>query len=261
VTRVHHRRFFVPVEQWSTTGVTFSPEQARQITRVLRLRAGDAVTAFDGRGREVLASLERATPAQASAQILRELPPLEAAPCQVTLAQVVPRGTAMDRILAKATELGVARIVPLEGERSVRHPPGLASRWVRIVREAAEQCGRRDAPEVLSCIPLSEFLDRHGAETPLIACSPVEGSQPLLAVCERLRGVSSLALLVGAEGGVSDAEIRRGQVHGARLATLGPRLLRAETAAITALGIVQAVLGDMDRMPQRDVTGRDRVGA
>ena len=124
--------------------------QAHQLTQVLRLRSGDDVSVFDGSGREVVASLATATPRRATARILREAPRLPGPGLSITLAQVVPRGAAMDLIVAKTTELGVARLVPLEGERSVRR----ASGWLRIAQ---------------------------------VACDAGEGGWPLLAVCRDLR--------------------------------------------------------------------------
>jgi 16S rRNA (uracil1498-N3)-methyltransferase len=164
----------------------------------------------------------------------------------------------MDLIVAKATELSVARLIPLEGERSVRRASpkesgvlrtGRAPRWQRIAQEAAEQCGRRDLPEIEPTERLEEFLLRHPPETPLVACDAGEGTRPLLALCGELRGASSITLLVGGEGGFSPGEIERMRSHGALFAWLGPRLLRVETAALAALGIIQATLGDWQAPP------------
>jgi len=244
---IHHRRFFVPAERIRDGWVEFAPGQAHQMTHVLRLRPGDQVLVFDGTGREIFASLAAATPRRMTAKILGEAPRLPSARLRVTLAQVVPRGPAMDLIVAKATELGVARIIPLEGERSVRHPSGArSSRWMRIVQEAAEQCGRRDLPEVAAASALEGFLLNHPRETPLLACDAGRESQPLMVACRELQGVSSLTLLVGGEGGLSQAEVEWLRSYGARLASLGPRILRAETAALAALAIIQATLGDWE---------------
>lgn len=215
------------------------------MVHVLRLRPGDRVFVFDGTGREVITSLATATPRKATARIVGELPRMPSARLRVTLAQVAPRGPAMDLIVAKATELGVARIIPLEAERSVRRAAeARTSRWVRIAQEAAEQCGRRDLPEVAPPSTLEAFLGTHPGQTPLLACDAGPGSRPLMAVCRELQGASALTLLVGGEGGLSRTEVGRLQSHGAHLTSLGPRLLRAETAALAALAVIQGTLGD-----------------
>lgn len=242
--RIHHRRFFVLAEHIRDGWVEFGPAQARQMTQVLRLRPGDDVQVFDGTGREIVAALATATPRRARARILREVPRTAPPALSITLAQVMPRGGAMDLVVGKATELGVSKIVPLEAERSVRRATARGPRWRRIVQEAAEQCGRPDLPELAPILSLEEFLRRHPGGIPLVACESAEGSRPLVLVCQDLRHVTRLTLLVGGEGGFSPGELERLRVHGARLASLGPRLLRAETAALAALTIVQAILGD-----------------
>lgn len=242
--RLHHRRFFVLPEHIRNGWVEFAPAQARQITQVLRLRPGDTVAVLDGTGREIVAALATATPRQARARILREVPRVGAPALSVTLAQVIPRGSAMDVIVGKATELGVSRIVPLEAERSVRRATARGPRWRRIAQEAAEQCGRLDLPELAPIASLGAYLRGQPEGVPLVACDLNEGSRPLVSVCQDLRGAAALTLLVGGEGGLSPGEIERLRSPGVHLASLGPRLLRAETAALAALVVVQALLGD-----------------
>jgi 16S rRNA (uracil1498-N3)-methyltransferase len=215
------------------------------------------VSVFDGTGREIVASLTMVTPQKASARLLEELLPLPSAYVRVALAQIVPRGSAMDLIVAKATELGVNCIIPLESERSVRRAAvARSSRWLRIIQEAAEQCGRRDLPEVASTATLEAFLASHPSETPLLACDADPESQPLMAACRELRGVRSLAVLIGGEGGLSPTELGRLRSHGARLTSLGSRILRAETAALAALAILQAAVADWGNRLEDETGGR-----
>ncbi|MBI4574260.1 MAG: 16S rRNA (uracil(1498)-N(3))-methyltransferase [candidate division NC10 bacterium] len=255
-SRLHHRRFFVPGERIREGWVEFTSAQAHQLTEVLRLRPGDQVSVFDGTGREIIAILAAAMRRRATARILGEAPALASPRLAVTLAQVVPRGAAMDLIVAKATELGVARIVPLEGERSVRRTSARAPRWLRIAQEAAEQCGRKDVPEVAAACTVVDFLHGHGRDTPLVACEAGEGSRPLPAVCQELQGPATLTLLVGGEGGLSPGEMERLRSLGAHLGSLGPRLLRTDTAALAALAVIQACLGDWEVRPGGETDGR-----
>jgi len=204
------------------------------------------VSVCDGTGRELMASLATASGVRVVARVVSEMPPVPGSRISLTLAQVVPRGARMDLIVAKATELGVDRIVPLGGERSAAAPAARVGRWLRIAQEAAEQCGRRQLPALSPPSSLDAFLRALAPGTPLVACDAGEGRRPLLAACQELRGTSALTLVVGAEGGLSPAELTRLQECGARLVGLGPRLLRAETAALAALIIIQATLGDWD---------------
>jgi 16S rRNA (uracil1498-N3)-methyltransferase len=245
MTHIHHRRFFVPAEAIQGGVVEFGRDQAHQIARVLRLAVGDQVAVLDGTGREWTARLTDATPRRVTARLGQEVGRASSPRLPLTLAQVIPRGAAMDLIVEKATELGVTRIVPVEAERSVRRATGRTRRWARIACEAAEQCGRRDLPVLAAPCSLAEWLRQHAAGTPLLACHAGPGIAPLAEVCRELQPVAALTLLVGGEGGLSPDEVARVTSRGARLVWLGPRLLRAETAALVAVALVQALLGDL----------------
>jgi 16S rRNA (uracil1498-N3)-methyltransferase len=226
--------------------VAFSPAQARQLSAVLRLREGDLVAVFDGAGREWAARLTLVTPRRALGRLLEEHPPEAPPRVRLTLAQVVPRGAAMDLIAAKATELGVWRIIPLEAERSVRRASasGQGARWRRIIAEATEQCGRRSLPDLVEPRTLDDFLGSHPPDQPLLACDNGAGAVPLAQACRVLTAAPALTVLVGGEGGLSPEEVHRVLSRAGRLVSLGPRLLRAETAALAALVALQVCLGD-----------------
>jgi 16S rRNA (uracil1498-N3)-methyltransferase len=244
---MHHRRFLVAAEAVAHGQVEFGPAQARQLAAVLRLREGDAVSVLDGAGREWSARLTLVTPHRALGRLLEERPPEGPPRVLLTLAQVVPRGAAMDLVVAKATELGVWRIVPLEAERSVRRASvtGRHARWRRIVVEATEQCGRRSLPDVSAPRTLDEFLRGHPPEEPLFVCDNGEGAVPLVQACRAVAGAPALTVLVGGEGGLSPVELDRARSRGGRAVALGPRILRTETAALAALVALQVCLGDL----------------
>ena len=244
--RAHHRRFFLSPEGLTGGLAAFAPAQARQLVSVLRLGAGDLVTVCDGTGREWTAELTQATPRHAQARLLAEHPPEVSPRLLVTLAQVAPRGAAMDLIVAKATELGVACIVPLEAEHSVRRTgvSGREARWRRIMAEASEQCGRRRLPDLAPACAVEEYLRTRLPGQALLVCDHGGGARPLAEICEALRDHAEVAVLVGGEGGLSPEELALATAHGGRRISLGPRLLRAETAALAALAVVQACAGD-----------------
>jgi 16S rRNA (uracil1498-N3)-methyltransferase len=246
MSRTHHYRFFVPPADIRDGLVRFSSAQAHQIARVLRLCSGDPVQVFDGTGRELRVELVTAAPAETVARVTGTTR-RPSGKLRIGLVQVVPRGPHMDLIVAKATELGVSRLVLLEGAHSVRRGGQRLERWRRIAIEAAEQSGRSEVPELASLGSLDDFLAGHPAAEPLILCHEGDDAAPLSALCASLAGATALSLLVGSEGGFAPDEVARCQVAGARLAWLGPRLLRAETAALAALAVVQASLGDWVR--------------
>lgn len=244
--RAHHRRFFLSPEGLAGGQAAFGPAQAHQLASVLRLGPGDRIVVFDGTGREWTAELTQATPRRAQARLLAEQPPETPPRLAVTLAQVAPRGAAMDLIVAKATELGASRIVPLEAEHSVRRTgvSGGEARWRRIIVEAAEQCGRRRLPELTPACAVEQFLGMCPPSQALLVCDQGSGARPLAEICEGLRGAAEVTVLVGGEGGLSPEEIALATVRGGQRISLGPRLLRAETAALAALAVVQACVGD-----------------
>ena len=238
--RAHHRRFLVSPDAIRGGDVDLAVH-ARQLASVLRLHSGDVISVLDGSGREWTAALTEATPRRARARLLSELSALPEAGPAITLVQVVPRGPAMDVILAKATELGVSRIIPVEAAHSVRRIADRRARWERILREAAEQSGRRTAPEIAEPCALESYLRSRTPGT-LLVCHADSSATPVLAACRELAGEAQMACLVGGEGGLAPDELERLRAEGGRLVSLGPLLLRADTAAVALLAVLQAGL-------------------
>ncbi len=220
------------------------PSRAAHHVGVLRLRADDPITLFNGLGGEYECALLRATREGVRARVVAWRDRERESALRVTLAQGLSSGERMDLVLQKATELGVCAIQPVAAERSVvRLSEERAERrlahWRNLVAAACEQCGRNRPPEVRPVATLGEFLA--GVE---------EGPLRLLlspAGTLRLRDLSPAAqvtLLVGPEGGLSEAEEDRAMQAGFAAARLGPRVLRTETAPIAALAALQSMWGD-----------------
>lgn len=208
-----------------------------QIGRVLRLRSGQHVVLLDGRTGASEAELVEVGPDRALARILRAAPCAPEPAISVTLLAAVLKGERQDWLVQKAVELGVARIIPLLTERGVATANGAKpERWRRIAREAAEQCERAVVPEIVDPVPLVE-VSWTGAKA--LACTERDG-RPLPALLAD--GDRDLALLVGPEGGWTDVERSWLARQGAVDASLGPRILRAETAALAALSTVMSHL-------------------
>lgn len=228
------------------------PEAASgHIARVLRLRAGDPLTLFDGRGGEYEAWIEAVERRGVRARIGAHHRIERESPVAVTLLQCLARAERMDLIVQKATELGVAAIVPVQSRHSlVRLEEGSRDRrrrhWLGVAIAACEQCGRNRLPELHEALPFEAACARAAAtaqEPARLVLEPA-GEQPLASALAALRTPAALSLLIGPEGGLCAEELAIAQAHGFRACTLGPRVLRTETAPLAAIAIVQALLGD-----------------
>ncbi|HET7034195.1 MAG TPA: 16S rRNA (uracil(1498)-N(3))-methyltransferase [Thermomicrobiaceae bacterium] len=236
-------RFFVDSPLAPGEVVTLSAEQARQIGAVLRLRPGGQLILFNGDGQNYPARLSALDRLQAAAAIEGAEPAPAYPPPAITLALAPIKAERFDWAVQKATELGVAAVVPLATERTVvsfqtGRVGHRVERWRRIAVEAAEQCGRATLPCIEEPQPFESAV-RLAAKGPAILLWEDERRTPLAAL--PFTALPSLWLLVGPEGGFSAAEVALARAAGLTLATLGPLILRAETAAIAAVATVRAL--------------------
>jgi len=227
--------------------VALNPDQGRYLTAVMRRGIGDEVSLFNGRDGEWTAQIVEAGKKALVLELTsrtRAQPPAG----DLVLAVALIKRTALEYIIEKATELGVARIQLLITRRS-NSDHTRVDRLVAIARESAEQTERLDVPEILPPVKLEAWLADPAAQTIVFADeeSTHEGearsTQPLLHAVQDMRG--TLAVLIGPEGGFNAAErsVLRNMTH-VRAVNLGPRILRADTAAIAALTLCQASIGD-----------------
>lgn len=220
---------------------------ANHIARVLRLEAGDAITAFDGRGGEYEARIDAIRKDRVLVSVGAHRAIERESPLAITLAQGVSRGERMDLVMQKATELGVRRIVPLLTERSVvrldaKQSEAKRRHWRAIAVAACEQCGRNQVPDVALPASFEAFVSMSSTtpDSVRIVLSP-HGTTRV----HDLKAPASLVMLIGAEGGLSEAELETARRSGFESVRLGPRILRTETAAIAALAVIQHRLGDL----------------
>ncbi|MCY4221516.1 MAG: 16S rRNA (uracil(1498)-N(3))-methyltransferase [Thiotrichales bacterium] len=237
--------------------VTLPETAARHVVRVLRLRAGDALTVFDGRGGEYRATLARVSRAAVVVDVGAHEPADRESPLIVELGQGICKGDRMDLVVQKATELGVGIIRPIVCERTVvkldlKLDPGRAERrlahWRAIAVHAAQQSGRTRVPEVAGIEHLDPWLDPWLAYSdtgpgPMFVLSP--HADQSLPDCAPPAPGKPVRLLVGPEGGLSPREVERARAAGFTGLRLGPRVLRTETAALVALAALQAHWGDL----------------
>lgn len=236
------KRFFVDGAHAAGDVVGLPERDARKIVRVLRLGAGDAIEAIDAAGRSFEARLE-VEGERVRAALISERPPAGHPRLRVDLAQAVPKGAKMDFVIEKATELGAAAILPFSSERTVAHGVGEAKieRWRRLARSAAQQCERREVPEIEEPIPFEALLQRFQRyDAVLFAWEGAARTPAVRRLPELLAPAKTALAVVGPEGGFTPQEAQAAAAHGAHALWLGPRILRTETAGLVLLALAEA---------------------
>jgi 16S rRNA (uracil1498-N3)-methyltransferase len=245
-------RFFVSGALLTQDPVVLTGDVAHQMRRVLRLAPGARVTLLDGEGWAHEAEVLAITGKDARLKVLSRVEAAGEPRAQIILHQAVLKGERFEWALQKGTEVGVSAFAPLVTERTIiddlQAVEGKRGRWQRIIREAAEQCGRGRVPLLLPGQLLRNAVKGPGLGHPL-RLIPWEGERSLT-LGEALRACNFSAaprieLFVGPEGGFTDTEIDWAQRHGVRPVTLGPRVLRAETAGLVATTVILYHAGEM----------------
>ena len=229
-------RFYCPIPL--ATGLPLSlPAGAARHVQVLRMQPGDVITLFNGEGGEFDATVTRMGRSDVEVEVGTHHPVEREAARAVHLLAGITANERMDWLVEKATELGVASITPLMAERSVLKLKGeraekKLAHWQGVAVAAAEQCGRNRVPVVHAAVTLAEWLKKAAAgERWVLSLSP--GTQPLT----QMTGNAAVTVLSGPEGGLSPAEESAALLAGFAPVTLGPRVLRAETAPLAVLAV------------------------
>lgn len=235
---------FIPQE-----AVSLSGEDARHIARSLRMRPGDPLTLCDGAGTDYACRIQSVSGEDVTATVESRQPSRGEPDCMVTLYQGLPKADKMDHIVQKAVETGASRVVPMLTERCISRPDSKAAekkrvRWEKIAEEAAKQCGRGKIPSVSAQLGFSEALAAALAEGPVLFFYE-GGGESLTRLLPRL-SAKSLSVFIGPEGGFAEAEAALAKSSGAQFATLGPRILRTETAPTAAITAVMLLTGNLD---------------
>ena len=224
-------------------------EEAKHALKVMRLRVGEECEVFDGCGQAAVGRIV-ATAGSSCLTLagLRPLPPLPPV-AGITLALAIPKGSNMDLIVQKAVEMGVQRIIPLITERTIvrldaREAAAKTTKWSRTVLEACKQCGVNSLPLVEQPQSYAAFLQRTDLPELKIQCAIVPHARPLRELLEAARssGQGSCLLLIGPEGDFSPAEYAAGESAGYAPASLGPIILRVETAVFLAVASARYAL-------------------
>lgn len=243
------RRFFAPPGAFTRESVRLDVDEARYLREVLRLKVGDQVYVFNGRGQEFQCTVEEARRDSSLLKVVSEIEPARPeSPLQLTLAVALLKGEKFDLVVQKATELGVTAITPVTTKladirlRDQSDARKRMTRWQRIALEAAKQSGRTIVPEVGEPVAFGQCVINTPASSVRLMFSERDGESLLSTIN---RPAEAVTALVGSEGGWSDEEINAARDAGWDVITLGGRTLRAETAAIAVAVLLQHLLGDL----------------
>jgi len=243
-------RFFLPqVNIHDGRGVVHGQELTH-LMKVLRLRAGDFVTVFDNTGWEHEAIIETLTSERGELKIVESHPSDREPSIAINLAVGLTKGEKLDWVIEKATELGVTSIIPFSSNYTVPKLDGdkiqkRSVRWRKIVVSAAKQCGRSRIPEVRSLCSFENFVRESWPETLKLIFWENETEQSVHELFQKCHEAKSVLLAIGPEGGFSKREVELASAQGFQSVHMGRRILRAETAAIAALAVVQFLWGDL----------------
>ena len=244
-----HRCYAPGAALQSGDSLDITGDEAKHALKVMRLRVGEECEVFNGCGQAAVGRI--AATSGSSSMSLAELRPLPPMPpvAGITLALAIPKGTNMDLIVQKAVEMGVQRIVPLISERTIvrldaRDAAAKTAKWSRTVLEACKQCGVNTLPVVETPQRYADFLKRSDLPALKIQCAIVPHARPLRELLEgaRAAGQQECVILIGPEGDFSPAEYAAGEAAGYAPASLGPIILRVETAVFLAVAAARYAL-------------------
>jgi 16S rRNA (uracil1498-N3)-methyltransferase len=240
-------RFYIAPENWHPDALVLTGAEAHHCRTVLRLEPADKIVVFNGRGSEITAEI---VASDSSEVRLRKLHDAQTAPlrCRITLGQAIPKGKNMDLIVQKAVEIGAADIAPILSDRTVvrldeESAASKQAKWQTVAIEAAKQCGQNWLPQVRTPQTLAQFFSNHrGFDLQLIGSlqSDAVHLKKILAQFSTEHGdrPANVLMLVGPEGDFTPAELSLARSQGCRPITLGPIVLRVETASIYCLSIL-----------------------
>jgi 16S rRNA (uracil1498-N3)-methyltransferase len=243
------RRFFIPPEMVKMTCPEITGSEAGHICRVLRLSAGDEVELFDGTGNGYRAQIVSVAPDRVRFDIVESYPLTTESPASITLAQGFLKESKMDELIRPLTELGIHCLRPFYAARSVSRPKARSlekrlGRWRKKALEAVKQCRRARIPIIEPADSLMDVLK--GSDGFDLKIFFWEGEQLAIKLpLQSLPSSRSILAVVGPEGGFSEDEVQMARERGFLICGLGPRILRAETAALAACTVLQYHFGDM----------------
>ena len=238
-------RIFLAPEDISSDIVTVTGDQARHLALVLRAKPSDMVSVLTGDGHEYECRIVSVHKKEVRAEVISKAPYSAESPISITVIQGISKGERMDIAVQKSTELGAVRFIPVITKRTQAKQTQKVERWRKIALSAAQQSGRDKLLKIDEPLQLEEFLDSIEPVSAGIIFFEENREKNLKEILSDLKGAKEIMILIGPEGGFTKEEVSAAIEKGFRNASLGPRILRTETAPITALSIIQYKLGDM----------------
>ncbi|MBR5586783.1 MAG: 16S rRNA (uracil(1498)-N(3))-methyltransferase [Clostridia bacterium] len=240
------RRFFA---ETSSENVIISGSDAHHITDVLRLKENDEIIVCGGDGYDCITRLTSLSKDEVCGEIVNRTPSLAEPPVKIRLFQCMPKGDKFEYIIQKTVEIGVTEIVPVESKRCIVKIPGnkaaaKTERWNKIAESAAKQSGRGLIPTVALPISFKEAVKTFADCDLAIVCYELETEVSLKSILSENQNIKTVNVFIGPEGGIDDDEIAALKNQGATSVTLGPRILRTETAPLTVLSNIIYQLED-----------------
>ena len=242
-------RFFVKQEDIHSNEIYIRSEDVNHIKKVLRAQCGDVLTLCDGKGSDFEVEIKELEKDYILTSIISSMSSRSEPPIDITLFQGIPKYDKMDFIIQKSVELGVNRIVPVITDRTIVKIANISDtenkrvRWQKIALEAAKQCNRGVIPSVE--VPMNFDSALKLAKESQLSIIPYEKEMQKRIKDYISEGIKSLAIMIGPEGGFSEDEIIKATLNTIKPITLGPRILRTETAGIVVISILMYELGDM----------------
>jgi len=244
-------KFFVPPENFSFDKVIITGDDVKHIYKVLRLSKGEKISINNLNGKEFIGEISSITKEKVTVKILELQDVISESSIDIQLYQGMPKASKMDGIVQKGTELGINKIIPLWTKRVIirrdEASQNKVDRWRKISIEACKQCKRSKLPEIEQGIDMKELYLRLKNYDLIIV--PYENSENygIKAVKEKLRGkeIKNIAIIIGPEGGFEEDEIEKLKALGGEIITLGPRILRTETAGVITAALIQYEFGDL----------------
>lgn len=243
-------RFFVSPEAIKSARVFFNAETSKQITKVLRLKRGNRVVVLDGSGKEYLVDIEQLISDAVSGKVISQSNNKSEPKTIVTLYQALTPRDKFETVLQKGTEVGISRFVPVETKRSLLKSidlkPEKMDRFLRIIQESAEQSERGVIPSLGMALKFEEAIKIALDKGAVILAWEYEKKNTLTTVSVDLINSKEIGIFIGPEGGFEEQEIRFAIELGATAVTLGPRVLRTETAGPLMAALILFSKGDLD---------------